>query len=318
MKLVFLYAGQGSQKVGMGKDLYETYPTYAKTVDVVLNKENKTLMHEGELETLSKTENTQPCMAAFAAGVTAVLKEKNITPDAAAGLSLGEYGALHAAGVMDAKDYVEITAFRGAAMAKAAEGKACSMSAILGMKSEQVEEACAHAIETLRAKNDETSSVTLVNYNCPGQYVICGDEVAVAEAENILKEMGMKRSIRLNVSGPFHTHYMAPAAEKLEAFLENVTFEKPQIPVVLNVTGDYANEQINLKENLCQQIQKGVHFEESVTRLMEDGADTFVEIGPGNTLSGFVKKTAKALGKEVTIYTIDSAENLAEVITALG
>lgn len=313
MKTVFLYAGQGSQKIGMGKDLYEAYPTYRETVDAVLSEEYRNLMHDGELSVLSRTENTQPCMAAFAAGVTAVLREHGITPDAAAGLSLGEYGALHAAGVIDAKSYVDITAFRGKAMAEAAEGKSCSMSAILGMQSAQVEEACALATKKLA----EGSFVTLVNYNCPGQYVICGDEEAVAEAEGILKEMGMKRSIRLNVSGPFHTKYMTPAAEKLGAYLETVSFEKPQIPIVLNVTGDYYDGQADLKENLCAQIQNGIHFEESVTRLMEDGADTFVEIGPGNTLSGFVKKTAKARAKDVTVYNIDSAENLETVIEAL-
>ena len=309
MKKVFLYAGQGSQKAGMGKDLYEAYPKYKDTVDTVLSKEYKDIMHEGELSVLSETENTQPCMAAFAVGVTAVLKDNGIVPDAAAGLSLGEYGALHAAGVMDAKSYVDITTFRGRAMAEAAKGKECSMSAILGMSSAQVEEACRKA---------EKGFVNLVNYNCPGQYVICGDEAAVAETEGILKEMGMKRSIRLNVSGPFHTQYMTPAAEKLGRYLEQIPFEKPQMPIVLNVTGDYYDGESDLKANLCAQIQNGVHFEESVSRLLEDGAEVFIEIGPGNTLSGFVKKTAKALGKEVTVYTIDGAESLHTVLKALA
>lgn len=324
MKLVFLYAGQGSQKVGMGMDMYEKYPTFRKVVDECLATELMTLMQDGPIEELSKTENTQGCMAAFAAGVTAVLKENGITPDAAAGLSLGEYGALHAAGVFDAKTYVDITTFRGRAMAKAAEGKTCSMSAILGMTSEQVEEACAkvneriaNIVESGGMTEEQAGFVTLVNYNCPGQYVICGDEPAVAEAERVLKEMGMKRSIRLNVSGPFHTKYMAPAAEKLGAFLELIEFAKPEIPVVLNVTGDYYDGNSDIKENLCKQIQNGVHFEETMVRMMEDGADTFVEIGPGNTISGFLKKTAKALGKEVTIYTIDKAEDLATVVAGL-
>lgn len=318
MKLVFLYAGQGSQKVGMGMDIYENYPTFRNIVDECLSENLKNLMQDGPIEVLSKTENTQPCMAAFAAGITAVLKEHGIVPEASAGLSLGEYGALHVAGVMDAKSYVDITAFRGRAMAEAAEGKTCSMSAILGMQSEQVEEACRVACQHLADAGDNDSFVTLVNYNCPGQYVICGDEPAVAEAESILKEMGMKRSIRLNVSGPFHTKYMGPAAEKLGAFLNSVGLQKPQIPVILNVTGDYYDGQSDLKENLCMQIQNGVHFEETMVRMMEDGADTFVEIGPGNTLSGFLKKTAKALGKEVVIYTIDKAEDLAAVVEALA
>lgn len=314
MKTVFMYAGQGSQRVGMGKDIYEAYPEYRQVVDSIeLGFDFKQLMTDGELAALSQTENTQPCMAAFGAGVTAVLKAHGIVPDVACGLSLGEYGALHAAGVFDAKDYVGITAFRGRAMAEAAKGKACSMSATLGMKAEQVEEVCDQVNGA-----EEFGFVTLVNYNCPGQYVICGDENAVTKAEALLKEMGMKRSIRLNVSGPFHTKYMTPAAEKLQQKLEEISFGKPQIPVVLNVTGNYYDGTSSLKENLCMQIQKGVHFEESITRLLEDGADIFVEIGPGNTLSGFVKKTAKACGKDVTIYTIDGAEDLEKVLAVLS
>ena len=325
MNLVFLYAGQGSQKVGMGKDMYEAYPTYRAVVDDALSEQLRCLMEEGPIEELSKTEHTQPCMAAFAAGVTAVLKERGIEPMMAAGLSLGEYGAFHAAGIMDAKAYVDIAAYRGKAMAEAAKGKTCSMSAILGMQSTQVEEACekvneriANMVSSGELAAEQAGFVTLVNYNCPGQYVICGDESAVVEAENVLKDMGMKRSIRLNVSGPFHTKYMAPAAERLGIYLGAIPFAKPEIPVVLNVTGDYYDGQSDLKDNLCAQIQNGVHFEESITRLMEDGADTFVEIGPGNTLSVFLKKTAKALGKDVTVYTIDKAEDLAYVLEQLA
>jgi len=304
MKTVFLYAGQGSQKVGMGKDLYETFPAYKEIADSVqLDFDVKELMHEGPIEKLSLTEYTQPCMATFAAGVTAVLKENGIVPDAACGLSLGEYGALHVAGVISAKDYVETVAFRGKAMAEAAQGKTCSMSAVLGMDKEIVEEACKDA-----------GYVTLVNYNCPGQYVICGDEEAVAATEAWLKEKGAKRCIRLNVSGPFHTKYMQPAGEKLMGKLQTVEFAKPEIPVVLNVTGDFYNQTDDLKELLEKQIQNGVHFEESIMKLLEEGVTTFVEIGPGNTLTGFVKKAAKAAGKEVKTVTIDTADDLQNVL----
>lgn len=305
MKTVFLYAGQGSQHVGMGKDLSERFPTYRAVAEQVLPQEKIALMQEGDMEILSQTQNTQPCMAAFAAGVTAVLRENGIAPDAACGLSLGEYGALHAAGVMTAQDYVDTVTLRGEAMADAAAGKSCAMSAILGMKSSQVEEACDKV---------EGGFVKVVNYNCPGQYVICGDESAVQEAEAILKDMGMRRSIRLKVSGPFHTHYMEPAAQRLEDMLATIRLRNPQIPVVLNVTGDYYDGASDLKENLCRQIQEGVHFEESITRLIQDGADTFIEIGPGNTLSGFVKKCAKALQQEVTTFSIDTAEDLEHII----
>lgn len=308
MKTVFLYAGQGSQKAGMGKDLYETFPAYRAVIDSLkLSFDVKEMMHEGELATLSRTEYTQPCMAAFAAGVTAVLKEEGISPDGACGLSLGEYGALHAAGVFNANDYVKITEFRGAQMALAAKGKVCSMSAVLGMEAAVIEEACAQC--------GTSGFVKLVNYNCPGQYVICGDEPAVAAAETLLKEKGAKRCIRLNTGGPFHTKYMEPAGKKLRAFLEDISFEEPQVTVALNVTGNFYEPAEDLKELLENQIQSSVHFESEIRRFLEAGADTFIEIGPGNALSGFVKKTAKAMDKKVTTYAIDTAEDLKTLIS---
>ncbi len=307
MKTVFMYAGQGSQKVGMGQDLYESFSEYREVVDgIQIEFDLKTMMHEGPIDQLSLTEHTQPCMAAFAAGVTKVLKANGITPDAVCGLSLGEYGALHGAGVISAEDYVAVTAFRGRAMANAAKGLECSMSAVLGMDSATVEQAC--------AESRKTGFVTLVNYNCPGQYVICGDEAGVAATEALLKEKGAKRCIRLNVSGPFHTKYMEPAAEALRKKLETVEFAHPQTPVVLNVTGDFYNGCDDLKDILEQQVKSGVHFEEGIMKLLEAGAQQFIEIGPGNTLSGFVKKIAKAVGKEVTTVTIDTAEDLKKVL----
>lgn len=308
MKTVFLYAGQGSQKAGMGKDLYEAFPAYREVIDSLkLSFDVKNMMHEGELSELSRTEYTQPCMAAFAAGVTAVLKEEGMIPDGACGLSLGEYGALHAAGIFDAETYVKITEFRGREMALAAEGKICSMSAVLGMESSIIEEACAEC--------EAAGFVKLVNYNCPGQYVICGDEPAVAAAEALLKEKGAKRCIRLNVGGPFHTKYMESAGKKLRAFLEEISFGEPQITVALNATGDFYKHGENLKELLKIQIQNSVHFESEIRKFLELGADTFVEIGPGNALTGFVKKTAKAMDKKVTTYTIDTAEDLKTLIS---
>ena len=307
MKTVFLYAGQGSQKAGMGKDFYEAFPVYREVIDSLeLSFDLKEMMPEGELAALSRTEYTQPCMAAFAAGVTAVLREEDMMPDAACGLSLGEYGALHAAGIFSAEDYVKITEFRGREMAHAAEGKVCSMSAVLGVKSGVIEEVCAQC--------ESMGFVKLVNYNCPGQYVICGDEPAVAAAEGLLKDKGAKRCIRLNVSGPFHTKYMEPAAKALRIFLEEIPFAEPQMNLTLNVTGDFYRPSENLKELLEAQIQNSVQFESQILRFLEAGADTFVEIGPGNTLAGFVKKTAKEVNKRVTTYTIDTAEDLKALI----
>ena len=307
MKTVFLYAGQGSQRAGMGKDLYETFPEYREVIDSLnLSFNLKSMMHEGDFETLSRTEYTQPCMAAFAAGVTAVLKKEGMMPQGACGLSLGEYGALHAAGIFDAEDYVKITEFRGREMACAAEGKVCSMSAVLGLEPAAVEEACTQC--------ESAGFVKPVNYNCPGQCVICGDEPAVAAAESLLKDKGAKRCIRLNVSGPFHTKYMEPAGKALRTFLEEIPFAEPQMNLTLNVTGDFYRPSENLKELLEAQIQNSVQFESQILRFLEAGADTFVEIGPGNTLAGFVKKTAKEVNKRVTTYTIDTAEDLKALI----
>lgn len=307
MKTVFLYAGQGSQKAGMGKDLYENFPAYREVIDSLkLSFDLKEMMHEGELATLSRTEYTQPCMAAFAAGVTKVLNGEGMVPDGACGLSLGEYGALHVAGIFGAEDYVKITEFRGAQMARAAEGKLCSMSAVLGMESSVIEKVCEQC--------QEHGFVKLVNYNCPGQYVICGDEPAVQAAEELLKEQGAKRCIRLNVGGPFHTKYMAEAGDALRSFLEDISFEEPKLTVALNATGDFYKHGENLKDLLKIQIQSSVHFESEIQKFLELGADTFVEIGPGNALSGFVKKTAKAMNKKVTVYTIDTAKDLENLI----
>lgn len=307
MKTVWMYAGQGSQKAGMGRDIYEEFEDYRAVADM---SEDFTplveLMHNGALEELSRTENTQPCMALFAAGVTNVLTKHGLRPDAVCGLSLGEYGALYAAGVFGAEEYVKLTAFRGQKMMEAAKGHDCSMSAVLGLESKVVEEGCEAA--------GDAGFITLANYNCPGQYVICGDEPAVAKAEAYLKEHGAKRCIRLNVSGPFHTKYMKPAGDALRERFSAMELGRPGIPVVMNVTGDYLKDDENIAGLLERQVQNSVRFEESLRRLLADGADTFVEIGPGTALSGFLKKTAKAMGKEVSVVGIETAADLHKVL----
>lgn len=305
MSTVFLYAGQGSQKVGMGKDFYDNYETYRDFVDSVkLDFDFKELMFNGPLEKLSQTEYTQGCMAVHAAGVTKLLLENGIKPDAACGLSLGEYGALYAAGVFDADTYVNITAFRGRVMMEAAKGCQCSMSAILGLEPGVVKEEC-----------DACSNgfVTVANYNCPGQYVICGDENAVTDTEERLKARGAKRCVRLNVSGPFHTKYMEPAGAALREYLEKIELNKPQITVALNVTGSLYNGE-NLVDNLEKQVCNSVQLESDLRALINAGGDRFIEIGPGNAVSGFLRKTAKAMGVEVSVASIDSVEDFKKLI----
>ena len=307
-KTVFMYAGQGSQKVYMGKDLYENFDGFRKVIDsLTISDKVKNLIQEEDIEVLSKTENTQPVMAAFAAGVTTVLSENGIKADAALGLSLGEYGALFAAGVFDSDTYVNIVNLRGQVMSKAAiEAPKCCMSAILGLGAKDVMEGC--------QKNEDQGFVTVANYNCPGQYVICGDEAAVEKTEEYLREKGAKRCIRLQVSGPFHTRYMESAATALKKYIDTIPFEQPNIDVLLNVTGDYYNHQDDLKKMLELQVKSSVHFEDSIRKLISAGYENFVEIGPGNALSGFVKKTARDMKAPVSIFQIETAENLKEYI----
>lgn len=313
MNTVFLYAGQGSQTVGMGKDFYEKYPQYREFVDGIgkeLEKDYKTIMHEGPIEELSKTENTQASMAMFAAGVTKLLDKHGIRPYAACGLSLGEYGALFAAGVYSAADYVKITAKRGAYMSEAAKGIESAMSAILGADKETVEDA-------VKAYKGE-GFVTVANYNCTGQYVICGDEKGVSSVEETLKAGGVKRCVRLNVSGPFHTKYMAPAGEKLRALFDEMEFEKPLIPVAHNYTGKINDGTEDIKELLISQVSGSVHMEEDIKELLLNGARDFIEIGPGNAVSGFLKKTAKAMGIEVSVASISTVDDFEKALSERG
>ena len=313
VKYTFLYAGQGAQKAGMGADFYEKYDTYRKVADSFsFDFDHRKLMHEGPLEELSQTEYTQPCMSIFAAGVTEVLKEHGIVPDMTMGLSLGEYGALYAAGVFDYTTYVNLTKFRGQAMADAARGLECAMSAILGADAETVKQVCAEISDG--ASGTDFGYVTVANYNCPGQYVICGDEAAVAEVEKVIKTRGAKRCVRLNVSGPFHTKFMQPAGEKLRSYFETITFQEPRIPVLLNYTGDLYQYRDDLKVILIAQIQNSVRLEEALKKALEEGKENFIEIGPGNTLSGFLKKCARELKKKVTIHTIETTEDLEKLL----
>lgn len=310
MSIAFLYAGQGSQKVGMGKDFYDEFDEYKSFIDSLnVGIDVAKLMHEGPIEELSLTENTQGCMASFAAGVTMLLEKNNIKPDFAMGLSLGEYGALFAANVFSAEEYVKLTVFRGSKMSEAAKGISCAMSAILGMKACDVKKVC-----------DEYTGegfITVANYNCPGQYVICGDENAVTQVEAMLKENGAKRCVRLNVSGPFHTKYMKSAGDALCEYFAKMQLNKPSIPVIMNVTGDYLKDE-DIADMLVKQVQNSVKLEDGLRKLLDEDIDTYVEIGPGNVVSGFLKKTAKDMGKSVNVFSIDTVEDFKKVVGELN
>ena len=306
MKIAFLYAGQGSQHVGMGRDLYEAYPAFRQVLDnAPVDFDLKKLSFEGPEEQLGDTRYTQPCMVAFAAGVTALLREAGITPDYTAGLSLGEYSALHCAGVFDAQTAISLVAFRGQAMAQAVQGRACGMAAVLGLDRETLKKACEEA--------SELGVVECTNFNCPGQIVISGDEAAVDKAGELAKAAGAKRVLPLKVSGPFHTSLMAPAGDALRERFQTVDFHEMEIPVLFNCLGDLKGENDTIPNLLERQVQSSVYLEDTIRRLGELGVDTVVEIGPGRALSGFVRKTAK----EIKCYPVETAQELEAAIAAL-
>ncbi len=286
MKLGFLYAGQGSQYPGMGADLYEAYPAFRQVLDAAqaeVDFDLKRTCFEDPEGVLNQTRYTQPCMVAFAAGLTAVLREKGIVPAAAAGLSLGEYSALHAAGVFDAETAVRLVAFRGKAMEEAARGRDSAMMAVLGLDREPLRAACEAA--------GDLGVAVIANYNCPGQLVIGGDKAAVEKAAALAKEKGARRCLPLKVSGPFHTPRMAPAGEALEVHFRSISFAEPEIPVLFNCLGREKGRSDSIPALLVRQVRSSVYMEDSIRRMGELGLDALVEIGPGKALSGFVKKT---------------------------
>lgn len=306
MKIAFLHAGQGSQHVGMGRDLYEAYPAFRQVLDnAPVDFDLKKLSFEGPEEQLGDTRYTQPCMVAFAAGVTALLREAGITPDYTAGLSLGEYSALHCAGVFDAQTAISLVAFRGQAMAQAVQGRACGMAAVLGLDRETLKKACEEV--------SELGVVECTNFNCPGQIVISGDEAAVDKAGELAKAAGAKRVLPLKVSGPFHTSLMAPAGDALRERFQTVDFHEMEVPVLFNCLGDLKGENDTIPNLLERQVQSSVYLEDTIRRLKELGVDTVVEIGPGRALSGFVRKTAK----EIKCYPVETAQELEAAIAAL-
>ena len=306
MSLAFLYAGQGSQHPGMGADLYEAHPAFRAVLDAAgVDFDLKTTMFTDPDGVLNLTEYTQPCMVAFVAGMTALLAERGIVPDYAAGLSLGEYSALQCAGVFTAPQAISLAAFRGKAMAAAAAGRPCGMTAVLGLDREKLQEACRQAAGA--------GVVEIANYNCPGQLVIGGEQAAVDKAAALAKELGAKRCLPLKVSGPFHTSLLAPAGDALREKFRETAFGAMRIPVLFNCLGREMGPEDTIPALLGKQVQTSVYMEDTIRRLAELGVDTIVEIGPGKALIGFVKKTAPA----IKTYAVETCADLDALSAAL-
>lgn len=285
-KTAFLFAGQGAQYLGMGRDLYDQYPIVQETIDQASQVLGYDLRHliDTEEEKLNQTRYTQPAILATSVAIYRLLQEKGHQSDMVAGLSLGEYSALVASGALDFEDAVALVAKRGAYMEEAAPAGSGKMVAVLNTPVEVIEEAC--------QKASELGVVTPANYNTPAQIVIGGEVVAVDRAVELLQEAGAKRLIPLKVSGPFHTALLEPASQKLAETLAQVNFSDFTCPLVGNTEARVMQKE-DIAQLLTRQVKEPVRFYESIEVMQEAGVTNFIEIGPGKVLSGFVKKIDK-------------------------
>lgn len=308
MKIGFLFPGQGAQSVGMGKDLYDEYEEYRNVynrVKQLTDVDVADITFNSSEDVLSQTKNTQICILTMSLAILELLKKENIEVVASCGLSLGEYSALINSGVISFEKGVQIVKKRGELMQELCPKGNWSMSAILGLDEDSVFKVC----------NDVKSGfVAPANFNCPGQIVISGEKEAVVEAMEKSKELGAKRAIELKTSGPFHTKMLKDASIELKKELENININSFESKVIKNIDGKEYLENDDIKSILSAHIINPVKFEQSLKTMIDMGIDTFIEIGPGKTLSGFVKK----VNKDFNVYNINNVDSLKNTLNQIS
>lgn len=308
-KIAFIFPGQGAQKTGMGKDFYEQsqraaeiYDAASKRLKEEMEIDIRTLCFD-ENDKLDQTAYTQAALVTTCLAMARTLEEKGVRADVTAGLSLGEYCAIAVAGGMSDLDAVWAVRKRGVLMEEAVPTGVGAMAAVLGLSAEQIGKV-----------TEEIKGVTVANYNCPGQVVITGETDSVDAAKEKLLECGAKRVLPLNVSGPFHSPMLKEAGEKLSEVLDQIHFHELELPYVTNVTAEPITDICKTKELLKEQVAASVRWQQSMERMIEDGVDTFIEIGPGKTLAGFLKK----INRTVTVMNISCIEDVDKVASAVN
>lgn len=308
-KIGLLFAGQGAQQVGMGRELYEQYDCVRELfhkADALLDFSVSKMCFEGPESDLSKTEFTQPCMYTVAAGITSVLLRHGIHADFCAGLSLGEYSALCYAGVISFEDGLTLLRRRGGLMQHAMPEGVGAMAAVIGLENSILE-------NYILGKKQE-GILEIANYNCPGQTVITGQKALVEKAVLELKALGAMKVVLLNVSGAFHSSLLKAAGEELEKELLQVRFHKPNCKVISNFDNEYYTEDANtIIYKLKQQLTGSVRLEENIRKQLQDGARLFIEIGPGKTMAGFVRK----IDRGIKVYSVEDVKSMEKLLAEL-